>query len=50
MKLQPLMTLHPDLEPAINIGASPFGWRTITNVTGGSFEGPRGKFTVIEPR
>jgi hypothetical protein len=41
MKLQPLMTLRADLEPPIVIGAVPNGMRTITNVTGGSFDGPR---------
>jgi Protein of unknown function (DUF3237) len=41
MKLEPLMTLRADLEAPIVIGAGPPGMRTITNVTGGSFEGAR---------
>jgi hypothetical protein len=41
MKLEPLMTLRADLEAPIVIGAAPQGMRTITNVTGGSFEGAR---------
>jgi hypothetical protein len=41
VKLEPLMTLRADLEPPIVIGAAPQGWRTITNVAGGTFDGPR---------
>ena len=41
MKLELLLTLRADLEPPIIIGAVPQGWRTITNVAGGTFEGPR---------
>ena len=35
------MTFHANLELADVIGAVPGGWRTITNVTGGTFEGAR---------
>jgi hypothetical protein len=41
MKLQPLMTLHADLEPPVDIGAGPRGLRTIFDIASGSFEGPR---------
>ncbi len=46
MKLEPLMTYRADLKPPVEVGAGPFGTRTIFDVTGGTAEGPRlrGKF------
>jgi hypothetical protein len=41
MKLQPLMTMYADLSAPIEIGACSHGNRSIFNVTGGNFEGPR---------
>jgi hypothetical protein len=41
MRLEPLMTLHADLEPPAGIGAGPFGVREIYDVKGGTFEGDR---------
>ena len=41
MKLEPLMTYHADLLPAVMVGAGPQGTRAIFEVTGGAFEGPR---------
>ncbi len=36
-----LLDAHIDLAPAENVGATPFGARSIFIVTGGTFEGPR---------
>jgi hypothetical protein len=41
MKLEPLMTYRADLKPPVEVGAGPFGTRTIFDVIGGSAEGPR---------
>jgi hypothetical protein len=41
MKLEYLMTYHADLEPGVPVGKGPFGTRTIVDVTGGTFEGPK---------
>jgi hypothetical protein len=41
MKLEPLMSYHADLLPAVMVGAGPQGTRAIFEVTGGAFEGPR---------
>ncbi len=41
MKLEPLMTYRADLKPPVEVGAGPFGTRTIFDVTGGTAEGPR---------
>jgi hypothetical protein len=41
MKLEPLMTYHADLLPAVMVGVGPQGTRAIFEVTGGAFEGPR---------
>jgi hypothetical protein len=46
MKLEYLMTYRADLKPPVEIGAGPFGTRSIFDVVGGTAEGPRlkGKF------
>ncbi|MSQ67777.1 MAG: DUF3237 domain-containing protein [Gammaproteobacteria bacterium] len=41
MKLEPLMTYHASLLPAVAVGAGPYGQRAIFEVTSGAFEGPR---------
>jgi len=41
MKLEYLMTYRADLKPPVAVGDGPFGTRTIYDVTGGTFEGPR---------
>jgi hypothetical protein len=41
------MTLRAHLDPALDIGAGPHGRRTISNVTGGSFEGERLRGIVL---
>jgi hypothetical protein len=41
MKLEPLLTLHADLKPGVEIGKGPLGTRTIFDVTGGHAEGAR---------
>jgi hypothetical protein len=41
MKLEPLMTYRADLKAPVEVGAGPFGRRTIFDVTGGTAEGPR---------
>ena len=47
MKLQPFMNLHKNLKEPLDIGAGPFGARTIYYVTGGTFEGERLKGKVL---
>ena len=46
MKLEPLFSYYANLEPAIEIGTTPFGTRLIVEVSGGEFSGDRlkGKF------
>ncbi len=46
MKLELLMTFHAELKPPVEIGNGPYGTRTIFEVTGGTFEGPRLKGTI----
>jgi hypothetical protein len=41
MKLEHLMTYRAELKPPVEIGAGPFGMRSIFDVTGGTAEGPR---------
>jgi len=41
LTLEPLMTYHADLAPPAQVGAGPFGFRSVFIVTGGTFEGPR---------
>ncbi len=47
MKLEPLMTLHADLKAPAEVGAGPYGRRVIFDVTGGTFEGPRLRGTIL---
>ena len=47
MKLEPLMTLYADLKVPVEIGAGPYGTRTIFDVARGKFEGPRLRGTVL---
>jgi hypothetical protein len=42
-----LMTLHVHVGPAQNIGAAPLGTRRAAPLTGGTFEGPRLRGTVL---
>ena len=41
MKLEHLMTYRADLKPPVEVGAGPFGTRSIFDVIGGTAEGPR---------
>ena len=41
MKLEHLLTYRADLKAPVEVGAGPFGTRTIFDVTGGTAEGPR---------
>ncbi len=41
MKIELLMTFHAELKPPVEIGNGPYGTRTIFEVTGGTFDGPR---------
>jgi hypothetical protein len=41
MKLEHLMTYRAEVKPPVEIGAGPFGMRSIFDVTGGTAEGPR---------
>lgn len=47
MKLEPLMTVHADLRPPVEIGTGPYGNRVVFDVTGGHFEGARLRGTVL---
>ena len=47
MKLEPLMTLHADLNPPAEIGAGPYGTRIVADVTGGTVEGTRVRGKVL---
>ncbi|WP_433239135.1 DUF3237 domain-containing protein [Streptosporangium sp. CA-135522] len=40
-ELTPLATFRVELDPILELGASPWGRRRIINIVGGSFEGPR---------
>ncbi len=46
-KLEYLMTFRADLKPPVDVGGGPSGSRQIYDVTGGSFEGPRLKGSVL---
>lgn len=48
MKLEYLMTYHADLKPPVDVGAGPHGRRVVFDVTGGTFEGPRLRGTLLE--
>lgn len=47
MQLKPLLTLHADLREPTEVGAGPFGGRTIYDVSGGSFAGERLRGRVL---
>ncbi len=47
MRLEHLMHLHGDLKAPVEPGPGPFGKRRIVDVTGGYFEGPRLKGTLL---
>lgn len=47
MKLEYLMTYRATLKEAVDIGAGPSGRRRIIDVTGGSFEGPKLRGTIL---
>ena len=46
-KLEYLMTFKADLKQPVDVGGVPSGTRQIYDVTGGSFEGPRLKGSVL---
>ena len=46
-KLEYLMTYRAELKPPVDIGPTPSGVRQIFDVTGGSFEGPRLKGSIV---
>ena len=47
MKLDYLMTNHADLKPPVDVGQCPLGVRQIYDVTGGTFEGPKLRGTIL---
>jgi hypothetical protein len=47
MKTRLLMTLRVNVAPAQNIGAVPYGTRRTAPLSGGDFEGPRLRGTVL---
>ena len=47
MQLRYLFTYHADLRVPQEIGSVPFGTRMIFDVTGGHFEGPDFKGTIL---
>jgi len=47
MKLEHLVTYHADLKEAVDIGQGPSGLRRILDVTGGTFEGPKMRGTLV---
>lgn len=47
MQLEPLMTYTATLKDPVEVGPGPFGMRTIHDVTGGVFEGPRLKGKLL---
>nr|WP_255604525.1 DUF3237 domain-containing protein [Oscillochloris sp. ZM17-4] len=42
-----MMTLHAEVKPPVEVGKGPQGQRLIGDCTGGSFEGPRLRGTVL---
>ncbi|MFQ5700188.1 MAG: DUF3237 domain-containing protein [Myxococcota bacterium] len=46
-KLELLLEYHADLKPPVAIGVGPLGNRQIFDVTGGTFEGPRLRGTIV---
>lgn len=47
MKLDYLMTYRAELRPAVDVGQGPLGARQIYDVTGGTFEGPKLRGTIL---
>jgi len=47
MKLEPLLSYRATLKPVVSVGPGPFGNRAIFDVTGGTFEGPRLRGTLL---
>ena len=47
MKLEYLMTYRAELKPPVDVGAGPNGTRQVYDVTGGTFEGPRLRGTLL---
>jgi len=47
MKLEALLSYRATLKPAVPVGPGPFGDRAIFDVTGGTFEGPRLRGTIL---
>jgi len=47
MKLEPLMTVHADLKPPLDLGLGPYGTRLVFDVTGGYFAGTRLRGTLL---
>ncbi|GAA4054889.1 DUF3237 domain-containing protein [Nonomuraea soli] len=41
MRLEPLASFRVELDPILDLGASPWGNRRVINIVGGSFDGPR---------
>ncbi|MEQ8861210.1 MAG: DUF3237 domain-containing protein [Pseudomonadales bacterium] len=48
MKLEPLMTLYAMIGESMPVGDGGVGNRTVANVTGGHFEGPRLRGRVLD--
>jgi hypothetical protein len=46
-KLEHILTFRADLRDPVDVGAGPIGARQIFDVSGGSFEGPRLKGSVL---
>ncbi len=47
MKLELLATVRANLKAPVKIGAGPYGTRNVYDVTGGTFEGPRLRGTIL---
>ena len=47
MKLEALLSYRATLKPVVPVGPGPFGNRAIFDVTGGTFEGPRLRGTIL---
>ncbi len=47
MNTRLLMVMHVNVAPALNIGAVPYGSRRLAPVSGGTFEGPRLRGTIL---
>lgn len=47
MKLEHLLTFRCDLKPPVDVGRGPLAARQIYDITGGSFEGPKLRGTVL---